>query len=765
MVNHIAEVSSGQICQALNDNLLGARVLEVGDGEKGSAEHLSLADALADADSLVCRRILALQLALFACGLLRDLWTLGPQALACGKAPVLGPSVGLFAAVALLSHALLRKAALSLRAGRSSVQLLMAVAMLGSALTGQLRDSATVGLIVSGSEWLMGRVHRAVDEAMEQSLVGKSTHAAVLGPDGEESSVQVEKLQPGDVVLLRPGEAAPVDGTVRRGDKLFMDEAFITGEAAPVLKSVGDAVHSGTVVASGSGQLECTASAQQSFQGRMREAVQRAKSSRSRTEEIINRLAAVYTPAAICGSFAMGVYTGSATRGLTALVCCCPCALVAAAPVTQSCAIMQLLTKYQVLVKNSQALEGLAQLQVLAMDKTGTLTEGRFSVADKQKFGIAVEMKVPVESLHRLAAALESKDSHPLAYSIVEAYTGCMADFHKRKQLPEVEDFTQFEGLGIRGVVEEMLVSAGSAAFMQRCQIPFPEAVREVQQQWDASGNAHTSVYVALGGEVALALRLEDEVRHDARAFVSGLREAGVEVALLTGDRQACARAVAQTVGIGNVNAEMTPEGKRAWVQGKQRPPLEPDDAEGSDEASLFLEEGERASAASSSLRQGLLRGRRGKALVVGMVGDGLNDAPSLAEADVGIAIASGLQLTADAADVVVAGTGQGCLSRLGDAIAFSRRARAVLLQGICLAMGSKLLALALAATGHIGLAIGVSLDLGSLLLVMLNGLRPLLWRPLADPAEGAPAAAGPAATAGAVAAPPAPCKPAQQGG
>jgi len=265
--------------------------------------------------------------------------------------------------------------------------------------------------------------------------------------------------------------------------------------------------------------------------------------------------------------------------------------------------------------------------------------------------------------------------------------------------------------------VENRVIGAGSAGFLEAMSIDLPPEAVQARQAWEAEGKAFTTVYMTVDEDVVMVLRLEDAIRHDAAAAVRSLRDAGVAVALLTGDSRLPASAVARNVGIADFCAGMAPTEKEAWIRRRQAGeagPQGPEDAAESGFAAPLL----------GPARQGASRGKG----LVGMLGDGLNDGPALAAADVGIAISCGLQLTIDAADVVVTKGGD-VLLRLAEGVAVAKRGRRLLIQNLALALAIKLAVLVLAATGNLSLSTGILTDTGSLLLVLLNGLRPLAWQ------------------------------------
>jgi cation transport ATPase len=385
----------------------------------------------------------------------------------------------------------------------------------------------------------------------------------------------------------------------------------------------------------------------------------------------------------------------------------------------QACVFVRLLSDVQVLVKNARTLETLGRLSVLGVDKTGTLTEGRFSVVEVALMPGAGGRQQ--DELFRLLCAVESRDPHPLASSIVRAHIGCAAEFASGNgtgALPRVDKFTRVESKGVWGLVNSVVIGAGSLDFLDDMCIDVPDEAIAIRKAWEESGGAFTIVYMSIDEDVAMVLRLEDSVRSDAKAAVQLLGTEGVRVSMLTGDSELPAQAVCAQVGITDFNAKMRPLGKEAWVRDQQTK----DDNSG--------KPSQVAQTSQGALEAGLLEKKPAHRIggAVGMLGDGLNDGPAMAAADVGIAISCGLQLTVDAADVVVNKGGE-LLLRLAGAVAMAKRGRRLVLQNLVLAMAIKVLVMMLAASGQLSLSMGIFTDTGSLLLVLVNGLRPLTWR------------------------------------
>lgn len=653
VVTHLSKVKPDSLVAAMNRLMLGARILQSGGVGQEESKKFNLLAELQNAESSLCRILLLVQGVAFALALLT-------QQVLGGIVPDM-----LSLVTVLLAHSLLRRACTSMMAKRISMHVLMFLVLVGAIYLGQVTEAATVAFLVNASEWIVGKSQVAVEKELGKSLVGTSSHATLLstggGPRSSGTPIRIEDLRPKDVVLLKSGSTVPTDGRILKADTFTVNESSVTGEALPVDKSVGEKLLSGTVVVAGVAEMECTAPAAESFQGKLQAAVEDARNSRSEMEELVNRFAEIYTPIVVLLSVLLALWSSNLTSGLT--------------------------------------------VSRLGTDKTGTLTKGSFELHDI----VVMPGQLEKRDLLKLLAALESQDSHPLANSLVRSYVGCAAEFAQgAPQLPKVDRFTRVESQGVWGIVEGQVVGAGSKRFLDSMAIDLPSEAEEQVKKWEQEGGVFTVVYMTMEDDVAMILRLEDELREDAQDAVQSLQALGVYVAMLTGDERKAAEAVAQTLGIQERRSKMTPNDKEIWVRGKEQ-------------VQQDLESGLNAPLLNVSNQD-----------TVCMLGDGLNDGPALAAADLGVAdlgvaIASGLQLPCDAADVVI-GSGGAMLKRFVQALHFAKRCKELIQQNLVFAICVKLAALILAFTGHLYLTFGVLSDSGSLLLVVLNSLRPLAW-------------------------------------
>ena len=424
--------------------------------------------------------------------------------------------------------------------------------------------------------------------------------------DGDTETVEVTQLAVGDVVLVRPGGRVPADGEIVEGEA-DVDESMITGESTPVTREVGDRVVAGTVVAGSSLRVEVDAIGEDTALAGIQQMVEEAQSSTSRTQKLADRAAALLFYVAVVAAaitavvwYAAGQPAFALDRSVTVLIIACPHALGLAIPLVTAISTSKAASS-GILVKDRLALEAMRDVDMVLFDKTGTLTRGEHRVTE-----VAPADGVDVEELLRLAGAVEADSEHPLARAI-----------HDRAQqdvgeLPTASDFTSMSGRGVEADVEGVRVAVGGPALLRERELEMPAALEETTGGWRDRGAAVLTVLREQ--EVLGAFALEDEVRDASREAVSRLHDAGVTVAMITGDAQQVADAVAAELDIDEVFAEVLPEDKDAKVAELQD------------------------------------QGRR-----VAMVGDGVNDAPALARATVGIAIGAGTDVAIESAGIILA--------------------------------------------------------------------------------------------------------------
>ncbi len=602
-------------------------------------------------------------------------------------------------ALALLSiaaggRATLRKGLVALRTLTLNINFLMALAVAGAIFIGQWPEAAMVTFLFGVAEMVeaasMDRARHAIRGLLEMA----PDTATVQDEAGQWRGVRAEEVRVGFRVRVRPGERIPLDGTVREGSST-VNQAPITGESLPVEKQAGDGVFAGSVNERGSFEFEVTARAGDSTLARIARAVQEAQAQQAPTQRFIDRFARFYTPAVVLLALGVAVapplLLGAAFapwlyKALVLLVIACPCALVISTPVTVVSGLAAA-ARRGILVKGGVHLEAGRKLRVIALDKTGTLTHGKPQVTDVVPLGDRSQSQVL-----QLAASLEAHSEHPVASAIAARWTGATAQATASSPLIQlgtvgsaragamlfVSEFESLTGRGVRGTVggEKYLLGNGRMARASGVLEPHAQGILD---RLEADGK--TAVVLATEREALGILAVADTLRETSREAVRELHALGVRTVMLSGDNAATARAIAAEVGIEDARGELLPEDKMAALQ------------------VLVAEHGG-----------------------VGMVGDGINDAPALALATVGFAMgAAGSDTAIETADVALM---EDDLRKLPLFIRLSRATGRVLAQNIALAVGIKVVFFALALTGHATLWMAVFADMGASLLVVFNGLR-----------------------------------------
>ena len=567
-----------------------------------------------------------------------------------------------------------------LRHGRLNIDFLMIAAAVGAALIGQWAEGATLLFLFTLAEALedyaMDRTHRAVEELTKL----RPNEATVVRGD-EEKRVPVEEVQVGEVVLVRPGEEIPLDGQVIHGET-WVNQAAITGESMAVHKGPGDLVFAGTMNQDGALHVRVTKTAQDSTLAKIIEMVTEAQSQRAPTQRIIDRFAHPYAVGVLAsvalvlliGYYGLGMpFDVIFYKAMTLLVVASPCALVISTPASVLSGIAAG-ARQGVLFKGGVHLENAAKIDTVAFDKTGTLTYGRPVVTD-----IISLNGMNQDELLRLVASAEVRSEHPIARAIVE-------EAHQRGlSLSEPETFRAIPGKGVQARIDgqEMLIGSHrifSESHNGHRSTSIPPGALELQKE------GKTTIFVLRGHELLGLIAVADLPREDAAATVAALHHLGIQrIVMLTGDYRPVAERIARQLGVDEVYAELLPKDKVDVIRQLQ--------AQGT----------------------------------VSMVGDGINDAPALALADVGIAMgAAGTDVAMETADVVLMADD---LARLPFAFQLARRARRVIQQNLIIAMG--MMAFLVVATFLVNLTLPLAVigHEGSTLVVVLNGLRLLRSR------------------------------------
>jgi Zn2+/Cd2+-exporting ATPase len=606
-------------------------------------------------------------------------------ALRAGETEVPPAAVALYAAAIACGLSLVvPRAWYSLSRLRPDMNLLMTVAVAGAAAIGQWMEAATVSCLFSLSllleSWSVGRARRAVERLLDLS----PRRARVIREDGREELVPVNEVPVSSRIVLHPGERIPLDGRVLEGET-SVDEAPITGESALMDKGPGDEVFAGTINGDGALTVEVDRPAGDTVLARIIRMVGEAQEHRAPVEQWVDTFARVYTPAVMALAAATLVapplLLGQAWepwiyRSLVLLVIACPCALVISTPVSIVAALASA-ARHGVLVKGGAFIEAPARIRAVALDKTGTVTEGRQRV-----IGVAALGETSGAEVLATAAALEARSEHPIGRAIVaHAATAGI------RPAP-AEDARAVRGKGISGKVGGRTCWAGSHRFLEE-QGAGNESSRSLLD--GLAGPGRTIVAVGDDRGVLGFVTLEDAVRTDARAVVEDLRALGVlRIVMVTGDNRATAEAAARATGLDETHAELLPEDKVRVVEDLVR-----------------------------------------RFAHVAMVGDGVNDAPAMARSSVGIAMgAAGSDAAIEAADVALMSDD---LSRIPWLVRHSRRTLRVVRQNIGFALAVKALFVALTYLGEASLWMAIAGDMGASLLVIANGLR-LLREPRFSP-------------------------------
>jgi heavy metal translocating P-type ATPase len=567
------------------------------------------------------------------------------------------------ATTALLLVPLTISVARSLLRRDVGVDAIALVAMLGALALGEYLAGAVIALMLAGGNALEEFANRRARRELSL-LVERAPRTALLRRDGRVDEVPVEDVVKGDVVVVRAGEVVPVDGLVV-SEEAVVDESALTGEPLPATVPRGGQVRSGTASAGPAFELRALRPAAASAYAALVRLVQQAESERAPFVRMADRYAAFFLPLTALIAGAAWAVSGDPVRALAVFVVATPCPLILAAPIALMSGLSRA-ARAGVVVKGAGAIERLGKARTVLLDKTGTITLGHPVLAD-----VAPLDGLPPDETLRLAASLDRLSAHPLAAALV---TGA-EQRGLRLSLPESADETL--GHGMEGVVDGRRVLVGSARWL---------GARGVTAGDQAVDGSAAKVYVAVDGSAAAVILLDDRLREDAPTLVPGLRAAGIEhVALVTGDKRAVAERVAAELGIERVYAEQTPEQKLELV---------------------------RALRAQPSLRN------------VVMVGDGVNDAPALALADVGIAMGTiGATVSSETADAVIL---VDRVDRVADAVRIGRRALEIARQSVVLGLGASLVAMGFAAAGFLTPVAGALLQEGIDVAVILNALRAL---------------------------------------
>ena len=569
-----------------------------------------------------------------------------------------------------------RRAVTALRTRTVDINVLMVIAVAGALALGEWFEASSVVFLFALAQWLEARTLERARQAI-RALVDLTPREALVKREGAEQRVPIEAIAVGDVVIVRPGDKVPLDGTVVAGHS-DVNEAPMTGESLPVDKGPGAAVYAGTINGRGSLELAVTHIGPDTRLARIIHLVEAAQSRRAPVQSFVDRFARIYTPAVIALAVMVALVppllggADAATwlyRALVLLVIACPCALVISTPVSFVSALSAA-ARNGVLIKGGAHLERLAAVHAVAFDKTGTLTRGQPSVTDV----IAVGSASPQDVL-RFAAAVERRSEHPIARAIA-AHASL-----EGVEVPEATTFMSLPGMGVEALVGGSTVVIGNDALMRESNIASPADLESLRR------DGHTLVFVGVDGVLLGAIAIADPVRATARETLELLRSHGIRrVAMLTGDHAASARAIAEALALDEYHAGLLPQQKHDRVVA--------------------------------------MRKAHGAIL---MVGDGVNDAPALAAADVGVAMgAAGSDAALETADIALMSDE---LLKIPYALRLARATLFNVKTNVIVSLVLKAAFLVLAITGSATLWMAVLADTGASVIVVANALRLLRAR------------------------------------
>ncbi len=532
--------------------------------------------------------------------------------------------------------------------------------------------SAAVLVFITMGKYFEEKSKGAASEAIG-SLLGLAAKSATVLRDGVEVELPVDQVRRGDMLIVRPGQRVPVDGIVREGNSTI-DESMITGESIPVERRPGDLLLGGTVNQNGVVHVEATAVGGDTALQRLARMVEEAQGSKAPIQKLVDRVAAVFVPVVIVialGVFlgwglAAGNWTDAMVYAVAVLVVACPCALGLATPT----AIMVgtgMGAERGVLIKNAEVLERMKSADTIVLDKTGTLTEGRPQVTEVVTLGT-----LSADQLLAIAAGAEAGSEHPLSRAIVDAATD------RTLVVPAAVNFTAITARGVRATVDGRDVMAGNAALFADQGLALPPGIATRIEGLELAGQ--TVIAVAIDGQIEGLFAIADAVKQNARRAVEALRGLGLRVIMMTGDNERAAQAVARETGIGGDHAGARPGGERALVQ------------------------------------QLKSEGRS-----VAMVGDGINDAPALAAADIGIAMSTGADVAIEAGDITLL---HGDVARIAEAVMLGRSTLSAIRQNLTWAFGYNVIAIPIAAAGMLNPILAGAAMAFSSVSVMANSLR-----------------------------------------
>ncbi|PKX57698.1 heavy metal translocating P-type ATPase [Lactiplantibacillus plantarum] len=597
-------------------------------------------------------------------------WFLGEQ---LGEEHLL-PMIGYAASILIGGYTLFIKGLKNLSRLKFDMNTLMTIAIIGAAIIGKWGEGATVVILFAISEALE---RYSTDKARQSigSLMDIAPKEALIRRGNEEMMIHVEDIQVGDIMIVKPGQKLAMDGLVIKGTST-LNQAAITGESVPVTKTIDDEVFAGTLNEEGLLEVKVTKRDEDTTISKIIHLVEEAQAERSPSQAFVDKFAKYYTPAIVLLALLIAVvpplfggdWSQWLYQGLAVLVVGCPCALVVSTPVAVVTAIGNA-AKNGVLIKGGIHLEEAGHLKAIAFDKTGTLTKGIPAITDIVTYG------GNENELLTVTAAIEKGSQHPLASAIVRKAEENGLNLNG----VSVEEFQSITGKGVKAKVNNEMYYVGSPNLFEELHQTIESTIKERITRMQTEGK--TVMVLGTEKEILSLIAVADEMRETSKEVISKLNHIGIETVMLTGDNQRTAEAIGKQVGISDIKADLLPEDKLNFIKE-------------------------------------LL----GKHQSVGMVGDGVNDAPALAASSVGVAMGgAGTDTALETADIALMADD---LSKLPYTIKLSRKALAIIKQNITFSLAVKLVALLLVMPGWLTLWIAIFADMGATLLVTLNSLR-----------------------------------------
>jgi Cd2+/Zn2+-exporting ATPase len=582
-----------------------------------------------------------------------------------GLGPSHIPTLFAIASLVIGGYPILKSAVKALFIPDLNVDTLVSIAAIAATLVGAYQEAATVIFIMLLGEFLenltVGKTRKAI-----ASLIQLSPKTAWVIRENQEVQVPIEKVKANEVVIVKPGERIPVDGKIISGCG-SVNQSMLTGESIPVEKGMGDRVYCGTINESGSCEIEATQVAEDTKLAQIKRLILEAQAEKSPTQRVMDRFARYFIPAILLIAFATFLITGDPIRAITILIVACPCALVLGTPTAVVAAIGNA-ARQGILIKGGAFLEQMGRLKTLLMDKTGTLTYGKPRVVEINVFNGMDEKEILY-----WATIAEKRSEHPLARAVQEKAEAMGL------QVPHPESFENFRGKGIRAQWNHKTIIVGSSEMLKDQGIAIPDSVKDGLRSKGSEGM--TSLLIALDHKILGSISIADTLREEAKAAIEEIREEGVsEVWMLTGDSDQVANRIGKELGI-QYEAKLLPEEKVMRVKEWKR------------------------------------RGH-----MVAMVGDGVNDAPALAAADIGIAMgAVGTDVAIETADIALMSDE---IEKIPTVIRLSRKALRVIKENLLFALIFNTVLVLLSAQGWVTMILGAVLHQASSLLVILNSIR-----------------------------------------